>query len=85
MARYDGRQPCEQIALSTGSNLKAIHQTLSRLRRALHTCITTRLENDDYLPIPVLAGADDAKDHEDASAERMASESIKFTLPAHHE
>ena len=85
MARYDGRQPCEQIARSTGSSLKAIHQTLSRLRRALHTCITTRLENDDFLPVPVLAEAAEAKDHEDASAERLTSESIKLTLPTHHE
>jgi RNA polymerase sigma-70 factor (ECF subfamily) len=85
MARYDGRQPCEQIARSTGSSLKAIHQTLSRLRRALHACITTRLENDDFRPVPALAEPDEAKDHEGASAERVASGSIKLTLPAHHE
>jgi RNA polymerase sigma-70 factor (ECF subfamily) len=84
-ARYDQRQPCEQIAQATGMNLKAIHQTLSRLRRGLHRCITARLENEDFLPVPVLAEAAEAKDHEDGNAERLTSESIKFTLPAHHE
>jgi len=49
-ARYDHRQPCEQIAQIHGSTLKAVHQTLSRLRRALHRCITTRLENEDFSP-----------------------------------
>ena len=84
-SRYDQRLPCEQIARATGSNLKAIHQTLSRLRRGLHRCITARLENDDFLPVPVLAGADEPKDHAEASTDRVTSKSIKFTLPANHE
>ncbi len=51
-ARYDFRHPCGEIAQATGSSLKAIHQILSRLRRSLHRCITTRLENEDFQPAP---------------------------------
>ena len=58
-ARYEERQPCEQIAQAMGSHLKAIHQTLSRLRRTLHECITKRLENDDFRPAGVVGNGEE--------------------------
>jgi len=45
--RYDSRQPCEQIARAVGSTLKAIHQTLRRLRQTLHACIERRIARDE--------------------------------------
>ncbi len=94
-ARYDQRQPCEQIAQTTGSTLKAIHQTLSRLRRTLHRCITVRLENEDFLPVAHAGVSDrndlgDAKDPKDKRAEkplskRPTTERHQPQLPARHE
>ena len=48
--RYDHGYRCERIARETGSTLKAIHQTLCRLRRALALCIQRRLARDDFDP-----------------------------------
>jgi len=48
--RYERRLPCERIAQETGSSLKAIHQTLSRLRRMLHACIERRIARDELEP-----------------------------------
>lgn len=45
--RYDRRQSCGQIAGAVGSTLKAIHQTLRRLRLALHDCIERRITRDE--------------------------------------
>lgn len=45
--RYEQRQPCERIATAVGSSLKAIHQSLRRLRMALHDCIERRIARDD--------------------------------------
>ncbi len=67
-SRYDDRQPCESIARDLGVNLKAIHQTLSRLRRALHECITRRLEREDFSPV-------DAGSREDAGPSRDGRDS----------
>ncbi|MDB6069710.1 MAG: cnrH 2 [Verrucomicrobiales bacterium] len=53
--RYDSRRTCGDIAQSTGTSLKAIHQTLSRLRRHLHLCISRRLETEDFNPAPAPA------------------------------
>lgn len=49
-SRYEKQWSCDRIAAELGMNVKAVHQTLSRLRRALHRCITTRIETDDFLP-----------------------------------
>lgn len=46
-ARYEQRQTCGQIAQAQGISLTAIHQTLSRIRRALYQCITRRLEEEE--------------------------------------
>ena len=52
--RYDQRLPCDRIARETGSTLKAIHQTLCRLRRTLHDCIQRRIDRDEMdAPEPV--------------------------------
>lgn len=40
---YVKRESCERIAEALGSSANAIHQALSRLRRALHDCATRRL------------------------------------------
>ena len=45
--RYDRRESCGHIARATGSTLKAIHQTLRRLRQALHACIERRMARDE--------------------------------------
>jgi RNA polymerase sigma-70 factor (ECF subfamily) len=41
--RYEAGQPCARIARQLGSTLKAVHQTLCRLRQALARCIEKRL------------------------------------------
>lgn len=51
-SRYEKQWPCDRIAAELGMNLKAVHQTLSRLRRTLHRCITRRIETDDFRPVP---------------------------------
>ena len=89
-SRYDQRLPCEQIARATGSNLKAIHQTLSRLRRALHRCITQRLENEDFSPAPQAAAADfqdpiDAGNSLNPTASIARPVPTELPLPARHE
>ena len=87
-ARYDERQPCEQIARASGMNLKAIHQTLSRLRRALHRCITHRLEREDFSPVSdSTRAARELKEEKDFINERdcLTPGSDEPKLPAHYE
>jgi len=43
---FEGRQ-CEEVAQATGLGLEAVYQRLSRLHRALKTCIERRLTNDE--------------------------------------
>ena len=86
-SRYDERQPCERIAQATGMNPKAVHQTLSRLRRALHRCITHRLEREDFSPVSgSVRVAGDLKDEKDLKDGRdcLTPESDEPKLPAHY-
>lgn len=53
-ARYEERWPCERIGEELGLKVKAVHQVLSRLRRALRQCITARIEAEDFTPAPFL-------------------------------
>lgn len=55
-ARYEERWPCERIGQELGLKVKAVHQVLSRLRKALRHCITARIEADDFRPAPFAAG-----------------------------
>ena len=41
-----------------------MHQILSRLRRSLRRCITARIENDDFSPIPPPTPASAAADED---------------------
>ena len=86
-SRYDERQPCERIAQASGMNLKAVHQTLSRLRRALHRCITYRLEREDFSPVPAAGGEKDLNDDMDGMDRKNGPipELPKPKLPAHYE
>jgi RNA polymerase sigma-70 factor (ECF subfamily) len=84
-ARYEERQSCAQIAGAFGCNLKAIHQTLSRLRRALHGCIMRRLENDDFRPAEA-AGDPEETTHGDTEVPTGAALRLNpYTLLIHHE
>jgi RNA polymerase sigma-70 factor (ECF subfamily) len=44
--RYEQAEPCAALAATARTSLKAMHQTLCRLRKALHTCITRRLSRN---------------------------------------
>ena len=55
-ARYDEGRRCGVIARDSGMTLKAIHQTLCRLRRALRACIAGRVAREDFEPAPIPAG-----------------------------
>ncbi|RYD32333.1 MAG: hypothetical protein EOP86_15935, partial [Verrucomicrobiaceae bacterium] len=63
-SRYERQWPCERIGRELGLNLKAVHQILSRLRRSLRRCITARIENDDFRPVPPPATASAAADED---------------------
>ena len=83
-SRYNERHPCERIAKATGMNLKAVHQTLSRLRRALHRCITRRLEQEDFSPVAGAGGESDLKDGTGEN-DHLKPERNEPKLPAHYE
>ena len=63
--RYEEHQSCERIAMGIGMNLKAVHKTLSRLRRALHRCITSRLAREEFSLVPAAGDEQDLKDGRD--------------------
>lgn len=46
-SRYELGHACDRIAEDTGASVKAVHQTLSRLRRALGQCIERRISRDE--------------------------------------
>jgi RNA polymerase sigma-70 factor, ECF subfamily len=50
--RYDRGFPCARIARETGCSLKAIHQVLCRLRKALSACIERRIARDELELVP---------------------------------
>lgn len=52
--RYEERLSCEGIARSTGGTMAGVHQTLSRLRRGLRRCISKRLAEEDFRPVPAI-------------------------------